>query len=263
MSSNTTGEKNGKKENRINNFKFPAYNNGVEKLTVIENIRNGRKDLHIPYLYKKVKEKFDFATSDCLLERRDGDSRFVFEGEEGICPHLRKYACEHISDILSIGYKYDFFNKRLFLPLLDEKERNLLVTALVSADYPEDRRYVLRRLEGLTNCSLDGIFAFRLSELKTRWQEIIDYVPSDFGQYSLEGFLDYVVGDSEGKAYVKEGKVYDENYRLLDKSELLGERSIIAELLLAGVNFVYCFGETDETTKSFLKKYYKEKVVFC
>ena len=235
----------------------------MEKITVTENIRKDRKDLHIPYLYKKIKEKFDFVSSECTIEKQGGDSCFIFEGEEGFCPHLRKYACEHISDILSIGYKYEYFNKRLFLPLLDEKERNLLVTALVAADYPEDRRYVCRRLDGMLNCSLDGVFAFRLSELKGRWQEIIDYIPADFGKYSLEGFLDYVIGDSEGKAYLKDGKVYDENYRLLDKSELIGERSVIADLLLAGVNFVYCFGEIDEDTKLFLKKYYKEKVVFC
>lgn len=235
----------------------------MEKITVIQNVENGRSDLYIPYLYKKIKEKFDFLASECTLEKCDGDSCLTFQGEEGFCPHLKKVAAEHISDILSIGYKYDFFRKNLSLPLLDEEEKFLLYAALVAADYPEDKRYVGRRLGGISNCSLDGVFNFRLTELKARWKEVIDYIPADFGRYSLEGFLDYIISESDGKAYLKEGKVYDENYRLLDKSELLGRKSQIADLLLGGVSFVYCFGETEERTKNFLKKYYKEKVVFC
>ena len=232
-------------------------------ITVIQNVENGRSDRYIPYLYKKIKEKFDFQASECAIEKCGGDSRLVFQGEEGFKPHLQKVANEHISDILSIGYKYDYFRKYLSLPLLGEEEKFLLYAALVAADYPEDKRYVRRRLDGISSCSLDGVFNFRLAELKSRWREVIEYIPTDFGQYSLEGFLDYIIGESEGKAYLKEGKVYDENYRLLDKSELLGKKSQIADLLLGGVSFVYCFGETDEKTKDFLKKYYKEKAVFC
>ena len=32
--------------------------------------------------------------------------------------------------------------------------------------------------------------------------------------------MEYLIGESEGKIYVKESKVYDGNYRLIDKSEL-------------------------------------------
>ena len=246
----------------INNFGLVAYNNGVEKITVMQNL-NGRPDRYIPYLYKKIREKYDFQSSECKIEREKGASSLVFEGEEGLCPHFRKFAAEHISDILSIGYKFDFFSKNLPLPLLDGEEKFLLYAALVAADYPEDKRYVARRVSVISNCSLDGVYNFRLAELKARWKEVIEYIPADFGSYSLEGFLDYVIAEGEGKAYLKKGKVYDENYRLQEKSELLGRKSAIADLLLGGVGSVYCFGETDSDTKSFLKKYYKEKAVFC
>ena len=41
------------------------------------------------------------------------------------------------------------------------------------------------------------------------------------------------------------------------------KRSIIREILLSGAGNVYCFGEIEKDTERFLKKYYKEKVVFC
>ena len=235
----------------------------METITVAQSVKNGRKDLYIPYIYKKLKEKFGFQTSECRIERENGESFLTFQGDDGVCSHVKKATNEHISDVLSIGYKYDFFQKNLPLPLLSDKERFLLYVALVAADYPEDKRYVLRRLDGLTNCSLDGVFNFRLRELKNRWAEVIEYIPADFGKYSLEGFLDYVATDGDGRVYLKEGKVYDENYRLMDRSELFGRSTPIADILLGGVSQVYCFGETDSETKDFLKKYYKGKAVFC
>lgn len=251
------------KKNRINNFVFTAYNNVVETITVAQCAQNGQKDLYIPYVYKKLKEKFGFQDSECRVEYENGENFLIFQGGNGLCSRVKKSANEYISDVLSIGYKYDFFRKNLPLPLLSDKERFLLYVALVAADYHEDKRYILHRLDGLTNCSINGVFNFRLRELKSRWTEVIEYIPADFGKYSLEGFLDYVATDGEGRAYLKDGKVYDENYRLMDKSSLLGKNTPIADILLSGVNQVYCFGETDVETKTFLKKYYKDKAIFC
>ena len=250
-------------EKGINNFLFTAYNNRVETITLAQRTQNGRKDLYIPYIYKKLKEKYAFSESDCKMETSDEESRLTFCDKDGYSSHIKRFTDEHIADVLVIGYKYDFFCKNLSLPLLDDDEKFLLYVSLVAADYVEDKKYVLRRLSDIQSCSLDGVFNFRLVELKSRWKEVAEYIPADFGKYSLESFLDYVIADGEGRGYLKNGKAYDENYRLLDKSELFGKSSQVAELLLGGVGQVYCFGETDETTKAFLKKYYKEKAVFC
>ena len=75
--------------------------------------------------------------------------------------------------------------------------------------------------------------------------------------------MDYIVSENDEKVYLKQEKLYDENYRELRKSELLGNKSLISELLLSGAGTVYCFGAVDEATGQFLRKYYKEKVVFC
>ena len=68
----------------------------------------------------------------------------------------------------------------------------------------------------------------------------------------------------ERKVFLKEGKLYDEDYRILSRSSLIGGRANpIREILLSGADNIYCFGSPDKSTKEFLKKYYGEKVVFC
>jgi hypothetical protein len=149
------------------------------------------------------------------------------------------------------------------LPLLDPIKRRILLTALVAADYPEDRVLIARRIRGYTSYCLDGLYHFRLQELQRRWAEVLEYVPIDMGEEGMDGFLEFVAEDGQGKIFLKNGKAYDEEYRPLNKSLLTGVASQIGEVLLSGAERVYCFGETEEETSAFLKKYYREKVIFC
>ncbi len=215
------------------------------------------------YLYGKVRERFSFLPSVCNIARSGDRTQIAFQTEKKYCPHVRKFTEEHIADVLAIGYKYAFFEKRLPLPLLSGLRRRVLLTALVAADYKEDRAYILRRICGYTDYCIDGVFHFRLQGLKKRWQEIAEYIPADMGEVGLERFVSYLVEDGEGKVFLKKGKVYDEGYRPLSKSLLTGVSSAVGEILLSGAEQVYCFGETEDGTKAFLKKYYGEKAIFC
>ena len=245
---------------RINNFRFAAYNNGVEEITITQNGYNGA---YMSYLYGKVRERFSFLPSSCDIHSDGEHTKIAFRTESAYCPYVRKFTEENIADIIAVGYKYSYFNKRLLLPLLSADQRRLLLTALVAADYQDDRSYALKRLGGFTSYSLDGVFHFRLRELQRRWDNIAEYVPSDMGETSLDSFLEFLTEDGEGKMFVKDGKVYDGEYRLLSKSRLTGKESAVGEILLGGAEKVYCFGETDKETAGFLRKYYGSKAVFC
>ncbi len=215
------------------------------------------------YLLAKVRDRFSFlpSTSDMLS---DGEHvEVAFRTERAYCPYVRKFAEEHIADVIAIGYKYAYFEKQLALPLLKAEDRRLLLTALVAADYPEDKAYALRKLRGQRSYCLDGVYNFRLRELARRWAGIVDYVPTDMGEEALDGFLGYLTEDGEGKIFLKDGKVYDDKYRVLTKSVLTGKETVFGEIILGGAEKVYCFGETDEKTARLLKKYYGEKAVFC
>lgn len=245
---------------RINNFRFTAYNNGVEEITITQ---NGFDGAYMSYLYKKVRERFSFLPATCDLET-DGDyAEIAFRTEREYCSYVRRFAEENMADIIAVGYKYGFFKKRLALPLLSPFQKYLLCTALVAADYRDDKSYAKKRFQGEGKYSLDGVFHFRLRELQRRWEGIAQYVPSDMSVASLDGFLEFLTEDGEGKLFLKGGKVYDEEYRPLTRSMLTGEPSVIGEVLLGCAKRVYCFGETDKETTAFLRKYYGANAVFC
>ncbi len=232
----------------------------MEEITITQ---NGYDGLYMSYLYKKVKERFSFLPASCDMEREGTRSEIAFKTEREYCPYVRKYTEEHIADVLAVGYKYAFFEKRLPLLALPPLERRTLLTALVAADYKEDRMFIARRIRGIGQYCIDGLFHFRLRDIQRRWEEIISYVPTDMGRTAMEDFLEFSAEDGEGKVFLKDGKVYDEEYRLQTKSLLTGVQSPIGEILLSGAERVYCFGAADKATEAFLKKYYREKAVFC
>lgn len=232
----------------------------MEEITITQ---NGFDGLYISYLYGKVRERFSFLPAECGIEKKDDVTELAFKTDGAYCPYVRKFAEEHMADVIVVGYKYEFFKRRLRLPLLSPSQRRILLTALVAADYREDKAYVARRLRGFESYCLDGVFHFRLQELKKRWEGIVDYVPTDMGEASMDGFIEFLVDDGEGKLYLKDGKVYDSDYRPLSKSLLTGVESPVGEILLGSAERIYCFGETDERTRVFLRKYYGEKATFC
>ena len=218
---------------------------------------------YLSYLFDKVKGRFSFSANDCSLLEKGEYETLSFRTDETLCPYLRRYAEENIADVIAIGYKYEYFDRRLSLPLLTEKQKKLLCIALVAADFEEDKEYALKRLRHDGQYSIDGVFNFRLTELKRRWDGVIAYIPKQFGVSSLDDFIEFLVDESEGKVYVKEGKVYDEGYRLLSRGKMLSDDKIIGEILLQGAAKVYCFGEVEGDLKEFLRKYYRENAFFC
>ena len=232
----------------------------MEEITVSQ---NGYDGLYMSYLYGKVRERFSFLPAETGISTEGDRTEIAFKTEREYCPYVRKFTEENIADVIAVGYKSAYFEKRLHLPLLTGLQRRILLTALVAADYREDKNFVAKRIRGFGEYCLDGMYHFRLKELRERWEEIACYIPTDMGESSMEGFIGFLVEDGEGKLFLKDGKAYDEDYRRLSRSILTGVESPIGEILLGGAEQVYCFGETDAETAAFLKKYYREKAVFC
>ena len=196
------------------------------------------------------------------LEKEADGQKIAFKTEREYCTYVRKFTEEYISDVIAIGYKYAYFEKSLPMPILTPLQKRTLFTALVAADYKDDRGYVLRRIRGFENYCIDGMFHFRLQELKRRWEEIIDCIPVNMGEVGIDSFIGFLIEDGEGKVFLKNGKVYDEDYRPLSRSMLTGEFWTMGEVLLSGAEQVYCFGEVEEATKVFLKKILRRKSIF-
>ncbi|MBR2375372.1 MAG: hypothetical protein IKA88_03695, partial [Clostridia bacterium] len=95
----------------------------MEEITIVQ---NGFDGLYMSYLYGKVRERFSFLPSTCNLERNGDSTAIEFKTERAYCPYVRKFTEEHIADIIAVGYKYEFFEKRLRLPLLSDLKKRLL-----------------------------------------------------------------------------------------------------------------------------------------
>ena len=221
------------------------------------------REQYLSYLCDKLCRKFSFQRKDCQLKKGNDYESVSFLVDDTLCPYVRRYAEQTIADVIAIGYKNDYLDKNLSLPLLSLGEKRLLVSALIAADFEEDREYALKRLRGDGQYSIEGVFNFRLGELKRRWEGVLEYIPRQFGGAALDDFVNFLVEESEGKVYLKDGKVYDEGYHLLTRGKVLLGGDAVTEILLKGPSKVYCFGEVDAAVKDFLHKYYREKAFFC
>ncbi|MCI5975564.1 MAG: hypothetical protein MRZ13_05790 [Clostridiales bacterium] len=225
--------------------------------------KDGKPDRCIAYVSEKVGGKFSalpcVAGVSCLKNRTSVE----FSTEKIYEPYVRKETASAVAEVLVLFYKYRFFSDLLPLPSLKQEERELLLTALVSADFQTDKKYTETRLSGLDEYRIDGVFFFRLQELKESWVRIASYVPNEFSPAALYSFVQFLSSEGEGRIFLQGESAYDEEYRPLKKSALIGEYSAPKEILLSGARLVYCFGEQTEETKDFLKKYYAEKTFFC
>ena len=218
---------------------------------------------YLQYLYRKISDQFSYLRPKCVCENAGERVVFSFDAERRYTPYIRKFAEEKIAEIIAIGYKYRHFKQTLRLPILTEEQRDVLFCALVTADFSEDYSFIRKKLKNLKEYCIDGSYHFRLGEIKARWQKIAEYIPTNFSVDSLENFVEFMVEEGENKVFLKEDTLYDEGYRPLQRSRLLGESSLKREILLSNANMIYVFGRIKNELGSFLKKYYKEKVVFC
>lgn len=236
-----------------------AYNNNVEKIRVS---KNGTPDECIAYVSEKVSGRYAALPCVAGICGKGGRTSVEFSTEKLYEPYVRGETASAVAEVLAVWYKYRFFENLLPLPALEKEERELLLTALVAADFNTDKEYVKTRLSGLDEYLLDGVFLFRMQELKKSWERIASYVPAAFSQGALRSFLEFLVSEGQGRVFLQGEEAYDEEYRPLKKSALTGEYSAPKEILLSSAKLVYCFGEQSEKTREFLKKYFPETTFF-
>ena len=180
---------------------------------------------------------------------------------------IRGEAEDKISDVIAVKYKYDFFSRRIPASGLGEIEKEILYSALISADIDEDKRYIVRKLKGFEEYAVDGVYNFRLSALKRKWAEIVGYIPSYFPSGRLNDFVAYLIGEKKGKSVtVENGNVYDKHFNLLRRAELTGktrEGRILREALLSGCGELRVLSPVPENEEKYLRTYFMGRITFC
>lgn len=74
-------------------------------------------------------------------------------------------------DMFATVVKFEYLKKSIHMPL-DRNSYNLLLHTLVAFDRENEREIIENELPISDGISLEGIFYFRLKELKSRWDEI-------------------------------------------------------------------------------------------
>ncbi len=174
---------------------------------------------------------------------------------------------DKMADVIAVNYKYSFFKKNIKVAGLLETEREILLTALISADIEEDKRYIVKRFRYFSEFALDGIFNFRMKPLKEKWKEISSYIPTAFPICGLRDFITYLIKDKMGKkVYYENGNVYDKRFNILKRRELLGEGAIeygsIKEILLSGAGEIELGSKLPDNEEKYLRDFYGERVTF-
>lgn len=173
---------------------------------------------------------------------------------------------DKISDVIAIGYKYKFFKQKINTLGLTPIEYELLLTALISADLKEDKRYIRSKFKRANQVAIDGFFHFKLVNLRKKWEEICTYIPEYFYNDELKEFIKYLIKEKNGKRItVDDNKVLDRYGNLLNKRKLLGDYNrlpMVKEALLScsGEIFIKKLPKGDDG--DFLKEYFVDKILY-
>ncbi len=85
---------------------------------------------------------------------------------------------ECVTDMYATVVKFDFLKRAIRLQL-DRNSYDLLIHTLVAFDRENEREVIENGILIRDGMSLDGIFYFRLQELKKRWEEIAELAVSN------------------------------------------------------------------------------------
>ncbi len=195
------------------------------------------------------------ATATLTLEIPDLYTEFVFA-------EVR----EKLADVIAVGYKYDFFIENTQFWGLSSEQKELFITAVIAADYLEDRRFAQRVIILSEDISVDGVYHFKLQKLTEKWKEICACLPTYFGEEIYRSFMQYLIDDfSDSNVYLVGESVYDKRYGKRGLSLLLGEKNQpnpAQEILLCCGKNVHVVGETESSAIPFVKDFYGKNVRF-
>ena len=224
------------------------------------------KDIHednLRYIDQALSELFLQTDCKVLIKQKSGRSVMIID-----CPIIcydivKAEVDDKCADVIVVNYKYEFFKNVVRPEGLNGKERELLLTGIISADLEEDKRYVTDKLKNISEYALDGVYNFRLRPLKRKWQEIAEYIPTYFVKEQLKDFMTFLLEDKKKKVFVDGVSVYDSHYRKLIRSRLLGEKqelNIVKEIMLSSCGEVELDGHIPKEDEYYLKEFYGGRI---
>ena len=216
------------------------------------------------YLDRTASRLIAASGGESSLYERDGRTYFLARVPEDRAARVKRVIEDKLSDVIAVNYKYEFFKRKVRVGGLDEVEYELLLSALISADLEDDKRYARSKLQG-PPYSLDGSFTFSMKPLADKWKEVVSYVPHYFAPEELKEFVSYIVGEKRGeRVYVIGARVYDGHYNQLSRAFLTGggECGLIREIILSSSGEVELSSPIPKRDEYYLREFFGDKIFF-
>ncbi len=233
----------------------------MTKITVTENIVNENNLFYVQSANSEI-----FSHAHCSVNLTENDNRCTLSVD---CPEeykeiVKVEIADKVAEVIAIKYKNDFFKKRLTVEGLSTVEKELLLASLIAADLDDDKKYAFDRIKADEEIVVDGSFNFKLKPLKKKWQDVVSYIPVCFMNYQLKEFIGYLLENKRKFVYIESGRVYDNHYRRLKRSELLdGDGALITrEILLSNCGEIRLSGSLPKDDEFYLKEFYNDKIIF-
>lgn len=246
----------------VNILTVLAYTETMEKLTVSERESNCR---YIAYVAGILSGK-GTGTESAEIGFEDGRVTLSVAAESETYSELKKQAEEKIAEVIGVGYKYDYLSRAIRPAGLSAEDREILIAAIIAADFAEDTRYIVARLRDIQVHTIDGFFAFRLQSLREKWKNVAACVPHIFDKKQLAEFMDYLLGGSRRKIFLKGSDVYDCRCCRLHRAVLIeggkSEMNTFREIVLSGAGKIECLSQLSAAQENFLRRYYAGRVGF-
>ncbi len=220
--------------------------------------------LNIKYLKDTLFDIIETFRGEVKIESGEDRCNFFVEIPNECANVFRISLEDKIADIIAVNYKYEFFKKHIRVTGLSSIEFELLLTALISADIEEDKRYAISKLNK-SPYSIDGSFNFLMKPLLSKWTEIVTFIPSYFKSEQLKDFVSYVILEKKNKkTFVIDGMVFDRNYNKLLRADLVlgGEARVVKEILLSSSCEVELNSKIPKIDEFYLKEFFGDKIFF-
>lgn len=225
---------------------------------------------NILYVRENLSELFFKPEKSRLVADRQRVGLYLTASDDLFRPAAEELS-DKLCDVIAIGYKYDFFVRNIKADGLRPDEKELLIAALIAADFEDDKRFARSRMAAFNSdndfCfALDGFYNFRLASLKNKWNEVVSYVPSYFSRRELGDFIAYLLCEKKGRRVIIDGeKVYDRRFNRLKRSALAGGKcggEVVKEAILSGAGEVEVKNRPKAEEERLLKEYFGDKVYF-
>lgn len=230
-------------------------------ITVTEKATDKENLYYIQSAFGEIKDQLG-----CHVELSDFATRSVLKIEmpDAYAEAVRCEIADKCAEVVAINYKYEYFIKNIKIVGLTETEREILMASLIAADLEEDKRYAYIRLKYGDEIAIDGIFNFRLKELKKKWEDIVSFMPDCFINGQLKDFITYLLENKKKRVYVDGEAVYDSTFKRLKRCDLIGgeEVKVLREILLSNCGEIELMSPVPEKDEKYLKEYYKDKILF-